>query len=186
MAPNAHLVHYSCGAQGPLNAVAVTSGEAASPGWGTTGNTGDLRRAFDRWADLPRGLIDNFTDWMIWPLLELAPMPRWSQGRVTLLGDAAHPLMPFLASGAVMAIEDAAVVATALANAEGNVENAFRSYERQRLPRVTRVQQASARMGEIYHMRGAMRQARNMALSAMPESLLIRRNDWLYGYCAVD
>jgi salicylate hydroxylase len=123
---------------------------------------------------------------MTWPLLELAPLPSWTQGRITLLGDAAHPLMPFLASGAIMAIEDAAVLAAALAGADGDVEGAFRAYETSRIPRTRRVQQASARMGEIYHMQGAMRLARNAVLSALPENVLIRRNDWLYGYCAVD
>lgn len=186
MAPNAHLVHYSCGREGPLNAVAVTSGPAASPGWGTAGNIDDLHGAFARWGAIPRGILDRFGDWMTWPLLELAPLPGWTRGRIALLGDAAHPLMPFLASGAVMAIEDAAALAAALAAAEGDIEGAFRAYETRRIPRTRRVQQASARMGEIYHMRGAMRQARNLVLSSMPESVLMRRNDWLYGYCALD
>jgi salicylate hydroxylase len=186
MAPGAHLVHYSCGEQGPLNAVAVTSGPAASSGWGTAGNIGDLHDAFAGWGAIPRSILDRFGDWMTWPLLELAPLPGWTQGRITLLGDAAHPLMPFLASGAIMAIEDAAALATALADADGGIESAFRAYEAKRIPRTRRVQQASARMGEIYHMQGAMRQARNLVLSALPEGVLVRRNDWLYGYCAVD
>jgi salicylate hydroxylase len=186
MAPDAHLVHYSCGEQGPLNAVAVTSGPAASPGWGTAGDIDDLRGAFAHWGANPRGILDRFGDWMTWPLLELAPLPSWTQGRITLLGDAAHPLMPFLASGAIMAIEDAAALATALADRDGDIEAAFRAYETRRIPRTHRVQQASARMGEIYHMQGAMRQARNLVLAALPEAALVRRNDWLYGYCAVD
>jgi len=186
MGDKAHLVHYCCGRDGPLNAVAIVSGEAASPGWGTKGDATDLMRAFANWADEPSRLLGHFDGWMVWPLLSLAPLARWTHGRVALLGDAAHPLMPFLASGAVMAIEDSAVIAAELARRSRSVESALAAYEAKRRPRAMRVQQRSRRMGEIYHMRGAMRLARNLTLAALPDTALLRRNDWLYDYSADD
>jgi salicylate hydroxylase len=90
--------------------------------------------------------------------------------------------MPFLASGAVMAIEDAAALAAAMAYAGNEPSAAFRAYETQRLGRVSRVQKDSARMGDIYHMSGALRLARNLTLAATPGHRLLARNDWLYRY----
>jgi salicylate hydroxylase len=184
LGPDAHLVVYALGADAPLNAVAVTAGPAASPGWGASGEAAALHGHFSRWCGEARRLLEGFKDWMIWPLLALAPLKRWSDGAVTLLGDAAHPLMPFLASGAVMAIEDAAVLAAQMEAAGGDAGRAFKAYEDERMPRTGRVQTASARMGEVYHMSGLMRAARNLTLTAAPGSLLLARNDWIYGYRA--
>ncbi len=184
IAPRAHLVHYACGPGGPLNAVAVVSGEAASPGWGTPGDMRELIGFFDGWAERPREILQRFSGWMSWPLMTVPALASWTRGNVTLLGDAAHPILPFLASGAVMAIEDAAVMAAELSRGEGDISAAFGRYERRRMPRIARVQRASARMGEIYHMSGAMRLARNISLAALPGWHLLSRNDWLYGYKA--
>ena len=183
IAPRAHLVHYRCRPGGPLNVVAVVGGEAASPGWGTPGEAEQLAGYFDGWAEPPRRLLQRFSNWMNWPLMTVPALASWAQGTVTLLGDAAHPIMPFLASGAVMAIEDAAVIAAELGGG-GDIAAAFSRYERRRMPRLARVQRASTRMGEIYHMSGAMRLARNISIAALPGWHLLSRNDWLYGYRA--
>lgn len=184
IAPRAHFVHYRCGLGGPLNAVAVVSGEAASPGWGTPGNARQLAGFFDDWAEPPRRILHRFSNWMCWPLMSAPALPSWTQGHVTLLGDAAHPIMPFLASGAVMAIEDAAVMAAELRVDRGSagIASAFERYEKRRIPRLARVRRASRRIGEIYHMSGAMRLARNISIAALPGWHLLSRNDWLYGY----
>ena len=184
IAPRAHLVHYRCGPSGPQNAVAVVMGEAASPGWGTPGDAQQLAGFFDDWASLPRRLLGCFSNWMSWPLMTVPALASWTHGPVTLLGDAAHPIMPFLASGAVMAIEDAEVLAAEISQGIGDIPAALRRYERRRMPRLARVQRASARMGDIYHMSGAMRLARNISMSALPGRHLLSRNDWLYGYRA--
>ena len=186
LAPRAHLVHYCCGPSGPLNAVAVVSGEAASPGWGTPGDAQHLMGLFADWAAAPQRVLARFTDWMRWPLMTAPALPRWTSGPVALLGDAAHPIMPFLASGAVMAMEDAAVLAAEISRSAGDLPAAFSRYERARMPRLARVRRASARMGDIYHMSGAMRLARNLSLAALPGRYLLSRNDWLYGYRAAD
>ena len=109
-------------------------------------------------------------------------LAAWTSGPIALLGDAAHPIMPFLASGAVMAIEDAAALAAEIGG--GDIVSALGRYASRRMARVERVRQASRRMGEIYHMEGAMRLARNISLSALPGRVLLSRNDWLYGYRA--
>jgi salicylate hydroxylase len=112
------------------------------------------------------------------------PLPGWTKCAATLLGDAAHPIMPFLASGAVMAIEDAATLAAEVAPSGSDLPSAFARYEARRRPRADRVARAATRMGEIYHMSGAMRIARNISLSALPARHLLARNDWLYAYRA--
>jgi salicylate hydroxylase len=186
MAPHAHLVHYRCGSGGPVNAVAVVSGEAASPGWGTAGAKQELMDHFDGWVEPARRMLGCFSNWVKWPLMTVPALATWSRGPVTLLGDAAHPIMPFLASGAVMAMEDAAVLEAEIerGGALGDIAAAFSRYENRRILRLARVQRASARTGEIYHMSGAMRLARNIALAALSGRRLLSRNDWLYGYRA--
>ena len=186
LAPHAHLVHYRCGRYGPLNAVAVLAGDAASRGWGTPGGEQELAAGFQDWAAVPRRVLERFSNWMRWPLLTLAPLAAWTSGPATLLGDAAHPIMPFLASGAVMAIEDAAELAAALSRNGDDIPTALSRYQSSRMPRVEKVRRASARMGDVYHMSGAMRLARNFSLSALPGWSLLSRNDWLYGYRAGD
>ncbi len=178
----AHFVHYPCNPAGLINAVAIAGGQPASPGWGVKGDKLELVSAFADWAPEPWRFVRLFESWTTWPLLDMTPLPRWSEGRVTLMGDAAHPLMPFLASGAIMAIEDADTLAGCLARDPQDPEAAFRDYEAQRIPRVRRVRSGSATMGAIYHMGGVMRSARNLALELMPPRLLLARNDWLYGY----
>jgi salicylate hydroxylase len=182
LGPGAHLVHYACGPRGPLNAVAITSGPPASPGWGSRGDEHALVQNFGGWSPQPLGILAGFCNWMTWPLLGMAPLPCLARGLTVLVGDAAHPLMPFLASGAVMAIEDAAALSTAMACAGDEFAAAFRGYETHRLGRVSRVQKGSARMGNIYHMSGALRLARNLTLAATPGHRLLARNDWLYCY----
>jgi salicylate hydroxylase len=186
LGPRAHLVHYRCGPEGPTNAVAVTSGEPASPGWGTPGSTSALMCSFDEWAAAPRRFMERFAEWMAWPLMTGPPLTGWAKGAATLLGDAAHPIMPFLASGAVMAFEDAATLAAEMDRSRADAPAAFARYEARRMPRTHRVSQGAARMGEIYHMSGVMRLARNLSLAALPGQRLLSRNDWLYAHNAGD
>jgi 2-polyprenyl-6-methoxyphenol hydroxylase-like FAD-dependent oxidoreductase len=101
---------------------------------------------------------------------------------VTLLGDAAHPMLPYLAQGAAMAIEDAAVLAQRLAATPQDPDGAMRRYEGQRRARTARVQRAARRTGKVYHMGGAEAFLRTIALVAMGGQRLIRRYDWLYGW----
>lgn len=183
LGPRAHIVRYCCGPDGPLNAVAVTKGAADPQSWGSPGETHNLKPHFAGWDEDAYRVLQEFDGWMCWPLLEMGPLPRWSEGRVTLLGDSAHPIMPFLASGAVMAIEDAAILADELARTPDVPSLAFRQYEARRRGRLARVRRGALQMGAIYHMQGPMRLARNIVMRAVPSLHLLSRNDWLYSYC---
>ena len=119
-----------------------------------------------------------------WGLFIHQPLPYWSQGKVTLLGDAAHPMLPFQAQGAAMAIEDAYVLAEYLAN-EQDVEQAFVKYQQARIKRTTKVQQVSRNNADIFHASGAKATVRNLGLSlvsATVPSLLNKKTAWIYDY----
>ncbi|MEJ2124256.1 MAG: FAD-dependent monooxygenase [Alphaproteobacteria bacterium] len=185
MAPNAHLVLYVCGPAGPVNAVAVVDEAAASKRGNASGTGGDGSATtpdFTDWPTAAQNILSCFAGWIKWPLLHRPPLDSWSKDAVTLLGDAAHPPLPFLASGAVMAIEDAEVLAAELDYSPDNLAAAFQRYEGRRVRRTNQIVAASARMGEIYHMDGFMRMSRNAVLAFMPDSMLLRRYDWLYGF----
>jgi salicylate hydroxylase len=168
--PRYHLVHYPVASGRLINVVAVARGEnftAAPPD-------------FHGWPAPVREGLALVADWKRWPLMRLEPLPRWNAGNVTILGDAAHPIFPFLASGGVLAIEDAAVLAQSVAGHPDNFAAAFAVYAERRRERATRVVQKSRAMGGIYHMNGAMRLARNLALPLIPAAILAGWNDWLY------
>ena len=122
--------------------------------------------------------------WPKWALYDRAPLAHWGQGPVTLLGDAAHPMLPYLAQGAAMAIEDAAVLAQRLADTPHDPAGAMRRYERQRQRRTARAQRAARRNGAIYHMAGPAAFLRTLALTAMGGHRLLTSYDWLYGWKA--
>jgi salicylate hydroxylase len=117
--------------------------------------------------------------WMRWPGADLPVLPRWSSGRVALLGDAAHATLPFLAQGAVMALEDAAVLSRETARTP-DLAAAFSAYERQRRERTTKVQERSRRQSQIYHAGGVMAAARNLTLRLAGPSFALRQLDWIY------
>ena len=127
-----------------------------------------------------RGLIEQIDHGRMWALSDRDPEPGWSRGRVVLLGDAAHPMLPYLAQGACMAIEDGVRLADELAAAPGDPGAAFLAYETARFARTAGVQLAARETGAINHASGAERERRNAAL-------LTRRSDdyeaiaWLFG-----
>jgi salicylate hydroxylase len=118
-------------------------------------------------------------NWQKYALMRLDAAGAWSTGSLALLGDAAHAMLPFLAQGAVMAIEDAAVLARTLAGAT-DVPAALKSYEAQRKGRVGKVAAAAARTGDRYHLAGAMATARDLALRVAGERLILNELDWIY------
>jgi 2-polyprenyl-6-methoxyphenol hydroxylase-like FAD-dependent oxidoreductase len=180
---DAHLVHYPVKAGRMINVVAIVDDEWREPGWNTPGATRELldRFAAEHWHASARDLLAASEHWQKWALFDCAPLSAWGHGPVTLLGDAAHPMLPYLAQGAAMAIEDAAVLAACLSrNTDAAV--ALRRYEASRLPRTTRVQRDARHNGTVYHMRGAAAVLRSLGLMAMGGDRLIGRYDWLYGW----
>ncbi len=181
LGPKAHLVHYPVRGGEALNVVAVTDGGQEVQGWNQAGDASSLLSGFTRWCKESKSLLEAVEAWRRWSLYRLAPLPYWSSGAVTLLGDAAHPVLPFLAQGAGLAIEDAVAVAASLAAEPDDPAAAFHRYEVLRRPRATRVQRQSKRFGWIYHLRGPARLARNFALQRRSEQTALSQFDWLYG-----
>ncbi len=181
LGPRAHLVHYPLRGGGDLNLVAVTEGGAARQGWNEPADSRTLLAHFAGWSREAMRLLEQAQAWRSWSLYRLTGLDRYTTGRVVLLGDAAHPVLPYLAQGAALAIEDAVTLAACIAECSGDPANAFRRYESLRRPRNTRVQRLSRRFGRLYHVSGSVRLARNLLLARRREENALDRFDWLYG-----
>jgi len=129
-------------------------------------------------------LLERAAAWRSWSLYRLDRLRRFSEGRIVLLGDAAHPVLPYLAQGAALAIEDAATLAAAIGASPSDPAQAFRRYDALRRPRASRVQRLSRRIGRIYHLGGALRLARNLVLERRSGEAALSDFDWLYGTSA--
>src|SRR5581483_3257232 len=180
LGPDAHLVHYPVRGGKELNVGAVTAGGSEARGWNKMGDKADVRSAFGRWCKEVQSLLDRAEGWRCWSLYRLDGLPSWTSGRIALIGDAAHPVLPYLAQGAALAIEDAAALARSLAEHDGDAPRAFPLYEAARKPRAARVAERSEKNGARYHMRGAMRLARNFVLRHRAGERLLAGFDWLY------
>ncbi|MCX7900354.1 MAG: FAD-dependent monooxygenase, partial [Methylocystis sp.] len=127
-----------------------------------------------------RALIEAGANWRHWPLFIRPQLERWSHGPVTLLGDAAHPMPPFLAQGAAQAIEDAEALGRAFNQFGATAKMAFSAYERARMARACKVVAASRRQGGYFHMRPPASYARDLAIRLLGGPGMLRRNAWLY------
>jgi salicylate hydroxylase len=179
LGPRAHLVHYPVRGGKELNLVAVVEGGEAKQGWNVQADGGDLLPAFAAWDSTARDLLRKAESWRCWSLYRLPALPSWSAGRVTLLGDAAHPVLPYLAQGAGLAVEDAAALAECLEQC-GDPTLAFRRYEDLRRGRAAAVQRQALFYGRLYHLRGVVASARNILLSRRRPEQLLENFDWLY------
>jgi salicylate hydroxylase len=182
MAPNAHMVHYPVMGGRAMNVVAVITEQFNKVGWTNPGKAEELLYHYNDWHETPRNFLHSISGWEKWALFGLAHLPRWSHGRVVLLGDAAHPPIPFLAQGGVMAIEDAFVIGNELARHGDDYGAAFSAYEKLRRDRAYRVMDEAHKLGKIYHMKNFMRRARNTVLRHRKPASLLIDYDWLYGY----
>lgn len=185
MGPGRHLVTYPLRGGALWNFVAVEArAEWVAEGWTTPDDPAALRRAFAGWSPAATALLGAVEETYLWGLFDHPPLPVWVEGRVALLGDACHPMLPFLAQGAAMALEDAWVLAASLAAAI-KVPDGLRAYETARKPRATRVQRAAARNARVYHLATpGLRQAAHLGLrtaSVLAPGALLGRFDWLYG-----
>lgn len=186
LGPRGHVVHYPVRGGAALNVVAVTESGHEEQGWNRSAPRETVLGAFARWCDAPLRLLEAAPDWRAWSLFALRPLPRWHRGAAVLLGDAAHPVLPYLAQGAGLAIEDAAKLAALMGAARERPAAAYRAYWNIRRPRARRVQQTSRRLGRAYHMGDAFlgdvfRLSRNAILGLRGETATLRSFDWLYG-----
>ena len=181
--PRVHAVLYPVKCGEYLNLVVVVQGPppASLDDWDHAGNKQDLEAAMGPiHADL-RNMLAAVPAWRLWPLCDRPPIKgphEMAKGRIALLGDAAHPMRPFLAQGAGMAIEDAAELARSWARADLQVEDRLQMYAQARWARNAQVQQRSIRNGQIFHLQGPLRWGRNVAMKLMGEPLM--DVPWLY------
>lgn len=187
MGPDGHIVHYWVGGGRFMNVVCVTEhGQWTEEGWTVPGDVADAAARFADWHPTVRGLIASFPQTFIWALHDRTELPRWSERRITLLGDACHPMLPFMAQGAAQSIEDGAALAALLAKMPDAPELALRRYEEIRKPRATRLQSMSAANRVRFHLRdGPEQQARDAAMAASGDRS-IANIGWLYSYDASD
>ncbi len=183
--PGAHLVHYFVSRGRLLNFVGWTEhDEWNREDWTDRATIARALAAFEGWHPQVRRIIAAADTCFIWALFDREPLQQWSVGRTTLLGDACHPMYPFMGQGAAQAIEDGATLAACLAAGGVDPAEALRRYERLRLPRVTRLQEMSRANKTRFHMRdGPEQQARDAAWAAAgdrsPDALR-----WLYEFDA--
>jgi salicylate hydroxylase len=190
LGPRMHLVEYPVRGGSELNVVVIVQGQSPGPAedWDQEAVAVELQRAMGRLCTPLRDLVRAMPSWRLWALNDRAPTrgaDEMARGRVALLGDAAHPMRPYFAQGACMAIEDASELARVLVPGSGHdrdVPMALRAYALDRWARVARVQALSRRNGRIFHATGPLRWARDLALRVAGERLLDQ--PWLYGPAA--
>ncbi len=166
----AHLVHYPVRSGTLINVVAIVGDDWREPGWSAAGERAEIlaRYRAPMWSAVPRAILAAPEHWQKWALYDRAPLAQWGKGPATLLGDAAHPMLPYLAQGAAMARDHPAA--------------AMRRYERHRRARTARAQRAARRNGMVYQLGGAGAFLRTLALTAIGGERLLARYDWLYGW----
>lgn len=188
LGPERHFVHYYVGEGARLlNFVAIApAGDWRVESWSATGEVADALAEFEGWHPTVRAIIGAADRVHRWALYDREPLDTWGAGRVTLLGDAAHAMLPFMAQGACQAVEDAVVLAGCLAGAApGTVPEALRRYETIRKPRVWEVQRASWRNATIYHLRdGEQQRERDAAWAASAARGPYAERGWLFAYDA--
>ena len=158
----------------------VESKEDPGDGWDRTGARTEALRDFAGWSPTLTEILKRAETLHRWSLYDHAPLPRWHKGRLCLLGDACHPMLPSMAQGAVQAIEDAWVLAGCLAT--GTAEQAFQRYVQLRRARTEKVQTGSARNLRIFHRKHALQYAHIYLAGRLLPELILRRQDWVYGH----
>jgi salicylate hydroxylase len=181
MGADAHLVAYPMASTGNVNLVAIVNDQWRRPGWNELGDPAEITRHFAAWHEDARAMIAAVASWRKWALYEV-PAGVFAKDRIAMLGDAAHAMLPFAAQGAAMAIEDAAVLARCIETRPGDMAAALRHYESLRQARVARVQRASRRNGQIYHLKGASGFARDRTMRLLGGARLLAQQDWIYGW----
>jgi salicylate hydroxylase len=178
-----HAVHYPVARGDEVNLVLIRKGRDASQEWSRPGDGSELSAMAASAAPTLKALISGAPSWQVWSLFDAEPAPM-ANGLVALIGDAAHPVLPFLAQGAALAIEDAGVLASLLgpALAQGGVEAALARFAGVRAARVKQVQERARRNGRIYHAGFPVAAARDLYLSRIGDSGMRRSQEWLYGW----
>jgi salicylate hydroxylase len=180
--PNCHLVHYPLRGGEQYNVV-VTFHSREQEEWGVTdGSKEEVQSYFQGICPKARQLIDLPKSWRRWATADREPIGQWSFGRVTLLGDAAHPTTQYMAQGACMAIEDAVTLGEALRVNNNDFVKAFDLYQRARVARTARIVLSGREMGRLYHAKGVERLVRNDLWRGRTPERFYDAMEWLYGW----
>jgi len=184
--PKCHIVHYPLSGWKVFNLVVTYHNDAPEPVAGKPVPEEEVRRGFAHVCERAQNIIRHGRDWRMWVLCDRDPMDKWVDGRVALLGDAAHPMLQYMAQGACMAMEDAVCLADSLAKTD-TFESGLETYRARRVLRTTRVQLMSRAMGDhIYHPGGPHAALRNAIMNAKSQPEWYAVLDWLYGGSGLD
>jgi 3-hydroxybenzoate 6-monooxygenase len=180
--PKCHIVHYPLSGWKTFNLVVTYHNDAPEPVAGRSVNDAEVLRGFEHVHPRARQIIKFGMNWKLWVLCDRDPVGTWCDGRVTLLGDAAHPMMQYMAQGACMAMEDAVCLSEQMEAVSGDIERAFLAYQQIRVLRTARVQLQSRWVGEhIYHPAGPHAALRNEIMKAKSQEQWFETFQWLYG-----
>jgi len=180
--PNCHLVHYPLRGGEQYNVV-VTFHSREKESWGVRlGHRDEVLSYFDGICPKARQLIELPKDWTRWATADREPIAQWTYGRATLLGDAAHPTLQYLAQGACMALEDAVTLGEALRAHDNDFGPAFALYQRSRVARTARIVLSAREMGRIFHAKGVERLVRNELWKDRSPERFYDAMAWLYGW----
>ncbi|MFT8243215.1 FAD-dependent monooxygenase [Roseomonas sp. BN140053] len=183
--PGKHIVHYPLRRGELMNFVGmVERDDWKVESWTARGTTAELANDFAGWHEDVQTMIQNIAEPYKWAMMLRQPLPRWTEGRVTLLGDACHPTLPMLAQGAVQAIEDGFILGRALAEHPGDLEDALRRYEEARRERTTRMVLGSAENAKRFHNPSLAdpEGAAAYVNREWAEERVQERYDWLFRY----
>lgn len=189
LGPHGHVVTYYVRGGAAVNIVAVAETDSwVEESWNVPSSREEMLKSFSGWHRNVERLFQRVDEVYKWGLFDRDPMPAWSRGQITLLGDAAHPMLPFLSQGAAMAIEDAYVLAAALEAHGDDLSAALSDYERERLPRTSRVQLEARERGRTYHLPSPLAQAKRDLVywvrgKLNPQTTGLKAN-WVYEYDA--
>ena len=180
--PHCHLVHYPLRGGEQYNVV-VTFHSRDKEEWGVTdGSKEEVQSYFQGIAAKPRQLIDLPKTWKRWATADREPIATWVFGRVTILGDAAHPTTQYMAQGACMALEDAVTLGEALRVHQNDWSKALALYQKSRVARTARIVLSGREMGRLYHAKGVERLVRNDLWKGRTPERFYDAMEWLYGW----
>lgn len=180
--PNCHLVHYPLRGGEEYNVV-VTFHSREQEEWGVKdGSKEEVLSYFQGICPKARQLIELPKSWKRWATADREPIDQWTYGRITLLGDAAHPTTQYMAQGACMAMEDAVTLGEALRVHNNDIAQAFDMYQRARVARTARIVLSSREMGKLYHAKGVQRMVRNDLWRGRSSERFYDAMEWLYGW----
>ena len=188
MGPGRHFVHYFVQAERLVNFVAVVEQDSwTRESWTDQGDLAAALAEYEGWHPQVRTILGAVDRTFVWALFDRAPLERWSAGRVTLLGDACHPMLPFMAQGAAQAVEDGATLTACLLRERDDIPEALRPYERLRLPRASKIQGLSAANKIRFHLPdGPEQQERDEQMASGSTDWSLKAVAWVYGHDAAD